>query len=68
MDERQIRLLSLEEVRQRMYGCQVPSADYQLLRRECQRRLEGWGKIANLTGCVIVLIVFFVLYAQWFLH
>ena len=68
MDERQLRALSLEEVRQRMSACRMASADYHLLRRECQRRLAGWGKLANCSGCAILFIVLLVLYAQWFLR
>ena len=68
MDEQQLKDLSIEEMRQRMAKCKMVSADYHLLRRECQRRLEGWGKLANCSGCAILFLLLIFLYTQWFLR
>ena len=66
MNEQQLKDLSLEEMRELMARCKMVSADYHLLRRECQRRLEGWNRIANCSGCVILFLVLLILYARWF--
>lgn len=66
MNEQQLRYLSIEEMRQLLAECKMLSADYHLLRRECLRRLDGWGKVANSSGYVVLFLVFLVLYSRWF--
>ncbi len=63
MNDQQLKALSLDEMRKMMSETDALSADYHVLRRECLRRAEGWGKLANCAGCTILFMVLLVLLA-----
>lgn len=59
MDEQQVKSLSIDELRQLISSArQANSSDYELLRKECVRRMHGWNRVLNCSGCLILSIFF----------
>ncbi len=67
MDKPALQHLTLDQLRQHITAHHHLDADYHALRRECLRRAEGWGKLANYAGCSILFLLALILWNHWFL-
>mgnify|MGYP001258155775 CR=1 FL=1 len=61
-----VRSLKLQDLQRALHACHRHSRQQNDLRRECLRRAQAWGRLANYAGSVILICLVLVLILQLF--